>query len=44
MRIGMSDLAGGLVVEAPAAFLARLGAGLGRARAFGAGLTLLRRA
>lgn len=43
-RIGVFDLQGILVVENPAAFLQRVLAGFGRAKAFGCGLMLLRRA
>ncbi len=43
-RIGVFDLQGLLVVEDPAAFLRRVLAGFGRAKAFGCGLMLLRRA
>jgi CRISPR system Cascade subunit CasE len=44
MRIGVFDLQGSLVVEDPVAFLRRVLAGFGRAKAFGCGLMLLRRA
>ena len=43
-RIGVFDLQGVLIVEDPAAFLQRVLAGFGRAKAFGCGLMLLRRA
>jgi CRISPR system Cascade subunit CasE len=43
-RFGVFDLAGQLRVTDPAAFLARLARGFGRARAFGCGLMLIRRA
>lgn len=42
-RFGVLDLSGRLTVADPEAFLARLGAGFGRARAFGCGLMLIRR-
>ena len=42
--LGVLDLAGSLTVTEPAVFLAALGAGFGRARAFGCGLMLIRRA
>lgn len=44
IKVGMLDYEGVLVVEAPAAFLAGLANGFGRARAFGCGLMLIRRA
>lgn len=43
-RFGVFDLAGVLRVTDPAAFLAKLAEGYGRARAFGCGLMLIRRA
>lgn len=43
-RFGVLDLAGLIEVEDPAAFLARLGRGFGRAKAFGCGLMMIRRA
>lgn len=43
-KLGILDMAGTLTVRDPAAFLARLGQGFGRARAFGCGLMLIRRA
>jgi len=43
-QFGVLDLAGTLVVDDPAAFVARLAQGFGRARAFGCGLMLIRRA
>ena len=42
--LGVLDLAGSLTITEPAVFLAALGAGFGRARAFGCGLMLIRRA
>lgn len=42
-RFGVLDLSGMLEVTEPAAFLARLSRGFGRARAFGCGLMLIRR-
>ena len=42
-RFGVLDLTGRLKVTDPEAFLARLGAGFGRAKAFGCGLMLIRR-
>lgn len=42
-RYGVIDLEGRLEVTDPAAFLARLAQGFGRAKAFGCGLMLLRR-
>jgi CRISPR system Cascade subunit CasE len=41
---GMLDISGVIVLRDPAAFLARLASGFGRARAFGCGLMLIRRA
>jgi CRISPR system Cascade subunit CasE len=43
-QYGILDLTGVLTVTDPTAFLARLGQGFGRARAFGCGLMLIRRA
>lgn len=43
-RVGTLDYAGTLTVGDPAAFLAGLASGFGRARAFGCGLMLIRRA
>ncbi|WP_197410964.1 type I-E CRISPR-associated protein Cas6/Cse3/CasE [Novosphingobium sp. FSW06-99] len=43
-QFGVLDLAGTLVVDDPAAFVAKLARGFGRARAFGCGLMLIRRA
>jgi len=43
-QFGILDMTGTLEVTDPAAFLARMAAGFGRARAFGCGLMLLRRA
>ena len=43
ITFGMLDLTGSLSVEEPDTFVATLGAGLGRARAFGCGLMLIRR-
>ena len=43
-KFGILDLSGTLRVNDPAAFIARLGTGFGRARAFGCGLMLIRRA
>ena len=43
-RFGVLELTGVLEVTAPEPFLARVAAGFGRARAFGCGLMLLRRA
>ena len=43
-QFGILDLTGTLEVTDPAAFLARVAAGFGRARAFGCGLMLIRRA
>lgn len=44
MVIGTLDFAGHLTVQQPGRFLARLAEGFGRARAFGCGLMLIRRA
>lgn len=43
-QFGILDLAGGLTVTDPAAFVAALASGFGRAKAFGCGLMLIRRA
>ena len=43
-KLGILDLSGTLRVTDPVAFVARLGQGFGRARAFGCGLMLIRRA
>lgn len=43
-QFGILDLTGTLEVTDPAAFLARVATGFGRARAFGCGLMLIRRA
>ena len=43
VTFGLLDLSGILSVKEPGTFLATLGAGLGRARAFGCGLMLVRR-
>lgn len=43
-QFGILELSGVLEVTDPAAFLAKLGSGFGRARAFGCGLMLIRRA
>ncbi|MGE3869889.1 MAG: type I-E CRISPR-associated protein Cas6/Cse3/CasE [Pseudorhodoplanes sp.] len=43
-RIGVFDLRGLLTVTDPAAFVGRLSTGFGRAKAFGCGLMLIRRA
>ena len=43
-QFGILDMTGTLEVTDPAAFLARLTQGFGRARAFGCGLMLIRRA
>lgn len=43
-QFGILDLSGLIEVTDPAAFLARLAAGFGRAKAFGCGLMLIRRA
>lgn len=42
-RFGVIDLGGSLEVADPVAFLARLHGGMGRAKAFGCGLMLIRR-
>lgn len=42
-QFGILDLSGVLEVTNPAAFLAKLASGLGRARAFGCGLMMIRR-
>jgi len=42
-QFGILDLAGVLRVSDPATFIARLGSGFGRAKAFGCGLMLIRR-
>lgn len=44
MRVGVLDLEGVLVVRDPARFVEALGVGFGRAKAFGCGLMLVRRA
>ena len=44
IKLGLLDLSGTLRVSDPATFAARLGQGFGRARAFGCGLMLIRRA
>jgi CRISPR system Cascade subunit CasE len=44
MRIGVLDFDGTLVVEDPARFLDAVGQGFGRAKAFGCGLMMIRRA
>jgi len=44
MKLGVIDLTGTLRVSDPAAFLGALAGGLGRARSFGNGLMLIRRA
>ncbi len=44
MRIGVLDLEGELVVDDPAKLVARIVTGFGRARGFGCGLMLIRRA
>jgi CRISPR system Cascade subunit CasE len=44
IQLSTLDFAGTLTVTDPAAFVARLGAGFGRGRAFGCGLMLIRRA
>ena len=44
ITFGLLDMTGTLVVTEPDAFVAALGAGFGRARAFGCGLMLIRRA
>lgn len=43
-QFGILDLVGRLEITDPAAFLGKLGAGFGRAKAFGCGLMLIRRA
>lgn len=43
-QFGILDLSGVLEVTEPAAFLAKLASGFGRARAFGCGLMMIRRA
>ena len=43
-RFGGIDLEAGLTLTDPAAFLGRLLGGFGRAKAFGCGLMLIRRA
>jgi CRISPR system Cascade subunit CasE len=43
-RFGIIDLEGRIEITDPAAFLARLALGFGRAKAFGCGLMLIRRA
>jgi CRISPR system Cascade subunit CasE len=43
-QFGVMDLGGHLRITDPAAFLGRIGEGFGRARAFGCGLMLIRRA
>lgn len=43
-QFGILELAGHLEVTEPAAFVARVGEGFGRAKAFGCGLMLIRRA
>lgn len=43
-RFGILDLTGEITVTDPAAFLAKLAGGFGRAKAFGCGLMLIRRA
>jgi CRISPR system Cascade subunit CasE len=44
LQFGVIDYVGTLTVEAPALFMTRVGHGFGRAKAFGCGLMLLRRA
>lgn len=44
LRVGVLDLEGTLEVREPATFVAALGRGFGRAKAFGCGLMLVRRA
>ena len=44
MHIGVLDFEGTLTLLQPAAFLERLSGGFGRAKAFGCGLMLIRRA
>lgn len=43
-QFGILDLRGSLTVTEPATFLAALARGFGRAKAFGCGLMLIRRA
>jgi CRISPR system Cascade subunit CasE len=43
-RLGLLDLRGILTVDDPTRFIERLAQGFGRARAFGCGLMLIRRA
>ena len=43
-QFGVLDMTGVLALEDPTAFLARLSAGFGRAKAFGCGLMMIRRA
>jgi CRISPR system Cascade subunit CasE len=43
-QFGILDLAGRIEITDPAAFLAQLSLGFGRAKAFGCGLMLIRRA
>ena len=43
-QFGILDLTGRIEITDPAAFLAQIGAGFGRAKAFGCGLMLIRRA
>lgn len=43
-QFGILDMTGALEVTDPAVFLARLAQGFGRAKAFGCGLMLIRRA
>lgn len=42
-QFGVLDLAGSITVNDPAAFIARLGQGFGRAKSFGCGLMMIRR-
>jgi CRISPR system Cascade subunit CasE len=44
LQVGVLDTEGVLTVRDPASFLAAVGAGFGRAKAFGCGLMLVRRA
>ncbi|MPQ95449.1 type I-E CRISPR-associated protein Cas6/Cse3/CasE [Thioclava sp. JE_KL1] len=44
LRLGILDITGQLEVSEPVAFIAQLGQGFGRAKAFGCGLMLIRRA
>lgn len=44
IRMGVLDLAGDIEIDDPSAFLAALGRGFGRGRAFGLGLMMIRRA